>query len=279
MTNMNTNNQNNTPNETSKQEKFLNTISTGAKNVFTKSNLKKAGIALAVIVAVSGGLKWYHHQERMEAHHQMIMAQNAIVQQQAAAKNLTLLDESKVKSIAANAVAADESSLSFRDLMLVDLTMDKHNKGHFHDNKGSRGEHGNRNHGPRSNAPQGNDNQLMNSPQDGPGFMPGAAPSNAPQGGVGDAMSNGPQDNLPQPMNQGVPADDQTNAITTNNVMTTNATNPTVNANSLSQPTQNPLYLVSMKQDKVNYRVVVDAVTGQVLDVNVGDDRQHGPRF
>lgn len=256
MTNMNTNNQNNTPNETSKQEKFLNTISTGAKNVFTKSNLKKAGIALAVIVAVSGGLKWYHHQERMEAHHQMIMAQNAIVQQQAAAKNLTLLDESKVKSIAANAVAADESTLSFRDLMLVDLTMDKHNKGHFHDNKGSRGEHGNRNHGPRSNAPQGNDNQPMNSPQDGPGFMPGAAP-----------------------LNQGVPADDQTNAITTNNVMTTNATNPTVNANSLSQPTQNPLYLVSMKQDKVNYRVVVDAVTGQVLDVNVGDDRPHGPRF
>lgn len=44
--------------------------------------------------------------------------------------------------------------------------------------------------------------------------------------------SNGPQDNLPQPMNQGVPADDQTNAIT-NNVMTTNATNPTVNGKQL----------------------------------------------
>ena len=85
------------------------------KNIFNKTNLQKLGAALmAGTVIVGGGLCYAHEHKDDFKHHDCA----AYVQEQAAAQNITLIDEDKVKNIAAQAIGIKESNLNFYKIHL-----------------------------------------------------------------------------------------------------------------------------------------------------------------
>ena len=75
-----------------------------------KSHLKKFGAALVVGVMITGGGLCLAHEYKDEHKHHDCAA---YIQSQAAEKNITLIDETKVKNIAAKTIGIDENNIIF----------------------------------------------------------------------------------------------------------------------------------------------------------------------
>ncbi len=114
------------------------------KGVFNPAHLKKAA-ALAVLVGVATAGTAYFHYQQVEAHSLMKrQAHSDMIAAQAAQRNIVLLDEDKVRSIAADSIGKSEAELTFRPL---ELKMNHHDDDRDHDRKGhKKGKHGDREH-------------------------------------------------------------------------------------------------------------------------------------
>ena len=114
------------------------------KGVFSPAHLKKAA-ALAVLVGVATAGTAYFHYQQVEAHSLMKrQARSEMIAAQAAQRNIVLLDEDKVRSIAADSIGKSEAELTFRPL---ELKMRDHDDDRGHDRKGhKKGKHGDREH-------------------------------------------------------------------------------------------------------------------------------------
>jgi len=114
------------------------------KGVFSPAHLKKAA-ALAVLVGVATAGTAYFHYQQVEAHSLMKrQARSEMIAAQAAQRNIVLLDEDKVRSIAADSIGKSEAELIFRPL---ELKMRDHDDDRDHDRKGhKKGKHGDREH-------------------------------------------------------------------------------------------------------------------------------------
>ena len=114
------------------------------KGVFSPAHLKKAA-ALAVLVGVATAGTAYFHYQQVEAHSLMKrQARSEMIAAQAAQRNIVLLDEDKVRSIAAESIGKSEAELTFRPL---ELKMRDHDGDRDHNRKGhKKGKHGNRDH-------------------------------------------------------------------------------------------------------------------------------------
>ena len=112
------------------------------KGVFSPAHLKKAA-ALAVLVGVATAGTAYFHYQQVEAHSLMKrQARSEMIAAQAAQRNIVLLDEDKVRSIAADSIGKSEAELTFRPL---ELKMRDHDDDRDHDRKGhKKGKHGDR---------------------------------------------------------------------------------------------------------------------------------------
>ena len=112
------------------------------KGVFSPAHLKKAS-ALAVLVGVATAGTAYFHYQQVEAHSLMKrQARSEMIAAQAAQRNIVLLDEDKVRSIAADSIGKSEAELTFRPL---ELKMRDHDDDRDHDRKGhKKGKHGDR---------------------------------------------------------------------------------------------------------------------------------------
>lgn len=112
------------------------------KGVFSPAHLKKAA-ALAVLVGVATAGTAYFHYQQVEAHSLMKrQARSEMIAAQAAQRNIVLLDEDKVRSIAADSIGKSEAELTFRSL---ELKMRDHDDDRDHDRKGhKKGKHGDR---------------------------------------------------------------------------------------------------------------------------------------
>ena len=112
------------------------------KGVFSPAHLKKAA-ALAVLVGVATAGTAYFHYQQVEAHSLMKrQARSEMIAAQAAQRNIVLLDEDKVRSIAADSIGKSEAELTFRPL---ELKMRDHDNDRDHDRKGhKKGKHGDR---------------------------------------------------------------------------------------------------------------------------------------
>ena len=112
------------------------------KGVFSPAHLKKAA-ALAVLVGVATAGTAYFYYQQAEAQSLMKrQARSEMIAAQAAQRNIVLLDEDKVRSIAADSIGKSEAELTFRPL---ELKMRDHDDDRDHDRKGhKKGKHGDR---------------------------------------------------------------------------------------------------------------------------------------
>ena len=203
--------------------------------IFTPARLKKAAAFAVLVGIVTAGGSYYHHQQAEARSAAEKQARSEMIAARAEQRGVVLLDEAKVRSIAAEAIGKSESELNFR---YVYLTEKDHDKDGRHDKKHRDGKH-DRKHDDRERR-DGRDGQ--------PSMMP--PPPAAPVQADGVAAQ-------PAPM-----------AETSANVP---AAPP---ANGVQQPLFHPAYKVKCYAGNVEYKLYIDAVTGTVLSskVDVDDD-------
>lgn len=222
--------------------------------VFTPARLKKAA-ALAVLVGiVSAGGAYYHHGQAEARSVAEKQARSEMVAAQAEQRGIVLLDEAKVRSIAAEAIERSESELNFRSVYLTEKDHDKDGK---HDKRHRDGKHGDKHdarrdgkHDEQHYDREHRDGRSMHDRDEHPGMMPQPPAQSADAG-----------NDQPAPM-----ADGTASAPAA----------PTVNAEpqDVSHPMFHPAYKVKCNAGNIEYKFRIDAVTGTVLssDVDVDDD-------
>ena len=204
------------------------------KNVFTPARLRKAA-AFAVLagIVLAGGAYYYHGQAEARSALEK-QARSEMIAVQAEQRGVVLLDEAKVRSIAAEAIGKSESELNFRSVYLTmwdhDDRDDRHDDRHrdgkrTHDRKGHRAD--------RPNHERGHDGWEHRDGRDEHADMmpPKAAPAHAEAENTVQQMLT-PQENF------------------------------------------HPTYKVKCYAGQVEYKLCIDAVTGTVLSskVDVDDD-------
>ena len=162
----------------------MQNVKNQVKSVFTPARLKKAA-ALAVLVGiVSAGGAYYHHSQAEASSRAEKQARAEMVAAQAEQRGIVLLDEAKVRSIAAEAIGKSESELDFRSVYLTAKDHDregKHGKKHRDDR-----------HDGRYDDREHRDGRDTHDRDEHPGMVPQAAPAQAT-----DAANGQP---APQPM-------------------------------------------------------------------------------
>lgn len=218
------------------QEKLQHTLSTLKQHVFTKRN-GKIFLSLCVVCALAaGGGHYYLHQQHQQHQAQRLAAISQMIQAQAAEQKISLISEDQARAAAAKAVGKDESSLTFKQVALVEPGSMHHGDKDKHD-KHREGRGG------RDGRPD-RDGQLPGGPDH--NGHPAGAPGQQPQPG-------GPGLTAPQ---AGAPADPKA------------ASNTPQQPGKAQRPFQ-PLYAIRATDGQVKYDLLLDAITGQVIDSRV----------
>lgn len=165
-------------------------------NIFTPARLKKAATLAVLVGIVSAGGAYYHHGQAEARSAAEKQARAEMIAAQAQQRGIVLLDEAKVRSIAAEAIGKSESELDFRS---VYLTAKDHDRDGKHDKKHRDGKHDAWHDGAHDGAHDGKhydgehrDGRYMHDRDEHPFMMPQAAPAQAI-----DAANGQP---APQPM-------------------------------------------------------------------------------
>lgn len=93
-----------------------------------KPYAKKASAILLIAAVVSGAGAWYVHGQKQERHTQKEQAWTTMITAQARQRSVTLLDESAVRSIAAEAIGQEETAITFRQISLRDMAQNEDRK-------------------------------------------------------------------------------------------------------------------------------------------------------
>ena len=210
-----------------------------ARRIFTAAHLRKAGAALAVCAVLAGGGAWYHHQQEQVQHASVCEARTAMITAQAAQRSLELLTPEQIRSLAAEAVGVDETSLTYKEISLIDAVgsakekaekADKHDKHEKHEKHNEEAEH--EDYEPPYAAPQ---------PE-----APAAQPTDA-------AAASAPA----MPAIHKHPGSADYAALAQSQAQA-------------AEPVFQPIYKVSCRADQVKYKLYFDAVTGQLLGSHIG---------
>lgn len=223
------------------QEKLNNTLATLKQHILTKRN-GKIFLSLCVVCAIAaGGGHYYLHQQHQQHQAERLAAISQMIQAQAAEQNVSLISEDQARAAAAKAVGKDEGSLTFKRVALVEPGQMRHGDKDKHD-KHDRG-------------PGDRDDRHDNRPQGGPGHDARPDGAGAPP--------------LPQPNGQNAPAapNAPSPAAQTQADAKTSASTPQ-QPGKAQRPFQ-PLYAIRATDGQVKYDVLVDAITGKILDSRV----------
>ncbi|EGK60799.1 hypothetical protein HMPREF9081_0909 [Centipeda periodontii DSM 2778] len=205
------------------------------KSVFTPAHIKKAAALAVLIGIVSAGGAYYHHSQAEARSAMEKQARSEMIAAQASQRSVVLIDESHVRTIAAESIGKSEAELDFRSVYLTMWDHDdrdgkhdgkrKHDRKHGRDDRRDRGRH------------------EMMAPQP-------TAPA-APADANGNAAAVPPMGTAPA---QAAPP-----------------AQPTPN---MGQSDFRPVYKVKCYAGNVEYKLYIDAVTGTVLSskVDVDDD-------
>ncbi len=226
----------------------MQNVKNQVKRVFTPARLKKAAALAVLIGIVSAGGAYYHHSQAEARSAMEKQARSEMIAAQASQRSVVLIDESHVRTIAAEAIGKSEAELDFRSVYLTMWDHDdrdgkhdgkrKHDRKHGRDDRRDRGRH-----------------EMM-----------------APQ----QTTPSTPVETAAQPAPVAAPADANGNAAAvppmgTAPAQATPAAQPTPN---MGHPDFRPVYKVKCYAGGVEYKLRIDAVTGTVLssDVDVDDD-------
>ena len=213
----------------------MQNVKNQVKSVFTPAHIKKAAALAVLIGIVSAGGAYYHHSQAEARSAMEKQARSEMIAAQASQRSVVLIDESHVRTIAAEAIGKSEAELDFRSVYLTMWDHDdrdgkhdgkrKHDRKHGRDDRRERGRH------------------EMMAPQP-------TAPA-APADANGNAAAVPPMGTAPA---QAAPA-----------------AQPTPN---MGQSDFRPVYKVKCYAGNVEYKLYIDAVTGTVLSskVDVDDD-------
>ena len=136
----------------------MQNVKNQVKNVFTPARLKKAA-ALAVLVGIvsAGGAYWHHRQAEARSALEK-QARSEMITAQAAQQSVVLIDEAKVRSIAAEAIGKSESELNFRSVYLTMWDHDDRDDRHDDRHRDGKRKHDRKEHrADRSNHERGHD--------------------------------------------------------------------------------------------------------------------------
>ena len=213
----------------------MQNVKNQVKSVFTPAHIKKAAALAVLIGIVSAGGAYYHHSQAEARSAMEKQARSEMIAAQASQRSVVLIDESHVRTIAAEAIGKSEAELDFRSVYLTMWDHDdrdgkhdgkrKHDRKHGRDDRRDRGRH------------------EMMAPQP-------TAPA-APADANGNAAAVPPMGTAPA---QAAPP-----------------AQPTPN---MGHPDFRPVYKVKCYAGNVEYKLYIDAVTGTVLSskVDVDDD-------
>ena len=216
----------------------MQNVKNQVKRVFTPARLKKAAALAVLIGIVSAGGAYYHHSQAEARSAMEKQARSEMIAAQASQRSVVLIDESHVRTIAAEAIGKSEAELDFRKVYLTMKDHDdrdgKHDRKHKRDRKHDREERWEHERG---------DRPAMMAPQP-------TAPA-APADANGNAAAVPPMGTAP--------------------AQATPAAQPTPN---MGQSDFRPVYKVKCYAGNVEYKLYIDAVTGTVLSskVDVDDD-------
>ena len=216
----------------------MQNVKNQVKSVFTPAHIKKAAALAVLIGIVSAGGAYYHHSQAEARSAMEKQARSEMIAAQASQRSVVLIDESHVRTIAAEAIGKSEAELDFRKVYLTMNDHDdrdgKHDRKHKRDRKHDREERWEHERG---------DRPAMMAPQP-------TAPA-APADANGNAAAVPPMGTAPA---QAAPP-----------------AQPTPN---MGQSDFRPVYKVKCYAGNVEYKLYIDAVTGTVLSskVDVDDD-------
>lgn len=266
----------------------MNNVQNQAKGACKK--YWKKGLAAALALAILGGAgAVYDVQQHKAERAARDAARSQLVAAQAARENVTLISEDEAKAKAAEAVGIDESSLTFKSVGLENLALQKgdkkdsdkkekfEKKSHKEGGKHSEDWYKNHdNHDSHDRDDHERDNhdgydhdgmQHMAQPQ---GMMPGQSPQGmAPQGAPQNGMMQPPQGQPPMMQGQ---QNGQQGAQATQTAEGSQQAQPQQPADGQQPPHDfrfHPAYKIACSHGDVKYRVMVDAVTGNVMMCDV----------
>lgn len=250
----------------------MNDVNKQLENVKSKftPQLRKRIITGIVLASLIGGIGTasaeYVHQMQKD---KVKAAQAEMIRVDAEKNGVTLLTEDQVRTLAADAVGVDETALTYKSVNLVTFDKEKnkdekheghdkkykdHDKSDKHNDKKDKSDK----HKDRDDREQHN-NQMQ--------------PQNANQPNVAPTTNTQPipiANGQPTPVQNGQPAvaNGQPTAAPTPVNMNPNAMN---NQPPMQKKVTNPIYRVKATKDGVDYKVLIDAVTGQIISKKIGD--------
>ena len=97
-----------------------NKIMETAKGIFSTKNLKRAGIVAVIGAVLAGGGAYWHHGQEIAAKERVSEARTQMVRTQAEKEGLALLSEDAVRTLVADAIGVDETTITYRRIELTE---------------------------------------------------------------------------------------------------------------------------------------------------------------
>ena len=225
-----------------------NRIMETAKGIFSAKNLKRAGVVAALGAVLAGGGAYWHHGQEVAAKERVSEARTQMVRTQAEKEGLALLSEDAVRTLVADAIGVDETTITYRRIELTENRA----KGKRHDDDKRKTDRRDGDHRDQKDKHERKDHR---------GDQPKA---------VHDRQMPAPDAPAPQQMPPALAPDAQQPAVPAPDAASpapgTASTAPAPNR-ALFQP----VYRVKCYANNVKYELILDAQSGAVLYREIDD--------
>ncbi|BEU86685.1 hypothetical protein TAMA11512_01490 [Selenomonas sp. TAMA-11512] len=230
-----------------------------AKTIFSAKNLKLAGIVALLGAVLAGGGAYWHHEQKAAAKARISEARAQMIRVQAEKEGIPLLSENEVRTLVADAVGMDETALTYRRIELTENRArgmehdDEWDDEEWDDDEWHKGEHRGGDHRNKKDRHERKEHRVDSpmTPQQGtPAPQQTKAAPPAPPAPAPDAR---------HPM--AVPAPEAA---------------PTAAVSAAAAPAPNfslvqPVYRVKCCANTVQYELILDAQSGDVLHCEIDD--------
>lgn len=227
-----------------------NKIMETAKGIFSAKNLKRAGVVAVLGAVLAGGGAYWHHGQEIAAKERVSEARTQMVRTQAEKEGLALLSEDAVRTLVADAIGVDETTITYRRIELTENRA----KGKRHDDDKRKTDRRDGDHRDQKDKHERKDHR---------GDQPKA---------VHDRQMPAPDAPAPQQMPPALAPDAQQTAVPAPDAAIPAPAPGTASA----APAPNralfqPVYRVKCYANNVKYELILDAQSGAVLYREVDD--------